>query len=262
MHDTLFKIGPFSLKYYSFFIFLGMLVACFLIFKEAKRKKINEDLLTNILFYGIIIGILGARSYYVLFNLDYYLKNPIEIFMIWHGGLAIHGGLIAGLIFLIIYSKKHNLNIFKLLDIIVVGVIIAQSIGRWGNFFNQEAYGPVTPLSNLKSMHLPNFIIKGMYIDGSYHEPTFFYESVISLLGFIVLILIRKLKNLKVGTLTGIYLIWYGIERFIIESLRTDSLMLGNIKVAQLVSLIFIIFGIIVTIFSFKKNILYHRDNL
>lgn len=262
MSDTLFKIGPFSLKYYSFFIFLGMLVACFLIFKEAKRKKINEDLLTNILFYGIIIGILGARSYYVLFNLDYYLKNPLEIFMIWHGGLAIHGGLIAGLIFLIIYSKKHNLNIFKLLDIIVVGVIIAQSIGRWGNFFNQEAYGPVTSLSNLKSMHLPNFIIKGMYIDGSYHEPTFFYESVISLLGFIVLILIRKLKNLKVGTLTGTYLIWYGIERFIIESLRTDSLMLGNIKVAQLVSLIFIIFGIIVTIFSFKKNILYHRDNL
>lgn len=262
MHDTLFKIGPFSLKYYSFFIFLGMLVACFLIFKEAKRKKINEDLLTNILFYGIIIGILGARSYYVLFNLDYYLKNPLEIFMIWHGGLAIHGGLIAGLIFLIIYSKKHNLNIFKLLDIIVVGVIIAQSIGRWGNFFNQEAYGPVTSLSNLKSMHLPNFIIKGMYIDGSYHEPTFFYESVISLLGFIVLILIRKLKNLKVGTLTGTYLIWYGIERFIIESLRTDSLMLGNIKVAQLVSLIFIIFGIIVTIFSFKKNILYHKDNL
>lgn len=262
MSDTLFKIGPFSLKYYSFFIFLGMLVACFLIFREAKRKKINEDLLTNILFYGIIIGILGARSYYVLFNLDYYLKNPIEIFMIWHGGLAIHGGLIAGLIFLIIYSKKHNLNIFKLLDIIVVGVIIAQSIGRWGNFFNQEAYGPVTSLSNLKSMHLPNFIIKGMYIDGSYHEPTFFYESVISLLGFIILILIRKLKNLKVGTLTGIYLIWYGIERFIIESLRTDSLMLGNIKVAQLVSLIFIIFGIIVTIFSFKKNILYHKDNL
>lgn len=262
MSDTLFKIGPFSLKYYSFFIFLGMLVACFLIFREAKRKKINEDLLTNILFYGIIIGILGARSYYVLFNLDYYLKNPLEIFMIWHGGLAIHGGLIAGLIFLIIYSKKHNLNIFKLLDIIVVGVIIAQSIGRWGNFFNQEAYGPVTSLSNLKSMHLPNFIIKGMYIDGSYHEPTFFYESVISLLGFIVLILIRKLKNLKVGTLTGTYLIWYGIERFIIESLRTDSLMLGNIKVAQLISLIFIIFGIIVTIFSFKKNILYHRDNL
>lgn len=262
MSDTLFKIGPFSLKYYSFFIFLGMLVACFLIFREAKRKKINEDLLTNILFYGIIIGILGARSYYVLFNLDYYLKNPLEIFMIWHGGLAIHGGLIAGLIFLIIYSKKHNLNIFKLLDIIVVGVIIAQSIGRWGNFFNQEAYGPVTSLSNLKSMHLPNFIIKGMYIDGSYHEPTFFYESVISLLGFIVLILIRKLKNLKVGTLTGTYLIWYGIERFIIESLRTDSLMLGNIKVAQLVSLIFIIFGIIVTIFSFKKNILYHKDNL
>lgn len=261
MSDTLFKIGPFSLKYYSFFIFLGMLVACFLIFREAKRKKINEDLLTNIIFYGIIIGILGARSYYVLFNLDYYLKNPLEIFMIWHGGLAIHGGLIAGLIFLIIYSKKHNLNIFKLLDIIVVGVIIAQSIGRWGNFFNQEAYGPVTSLSNLKSMHLPNFIIKGMYIDGSYHEPTFFYESVISLLGFIVLILIRKLKNLKVGTLTGIYLIWYGIERFIIESLRTDSLMLGNIKVAQLVSLVFIIFGIIVIIFSFKKNILYHKDN-
>ena len=223
MNKILFDLGIIQIKWYSLFIFIAMLVASILIYREARRKKIDDDTLFNMLFYGIIIGILGARLYYVLFNLNYYLKYPLEILMIWNGGLAIHGGLLAGLLFMAYYSKKHKINILGILDILVVGVIIAQSIGRWGNFFNQEAYGGIISLSTLKSMHLPQFIINGMYIDGDYRTPTFLYESFSSLLCFIVLILLRKTKKIHTGQLTGIYLSWYGIERFFIEGLRTDS---------------------------------------
>ena len=206
MNKIFLDLGIVQIKWYSLFIFIAMLVASILIYREARRKKIDDDTLFNMLFYGIIIGILGARLYYVLFNLNYYLKYPLEILMIWSGGLAIHGGLLAGLLFMAYYSKKHKINILGILDILVVGVIIAQSIGRWGNFFNQEAYGGVISLSTLKSMHLPQFIIDGMYIDGAYRTPTFLYESFSSLLCFIVLILLRKTKKIHTGQLTGMYL--------------------------------------------------------
>lgn len=262
MNKILFDLGIIQIKWYSLFIFIAMLVASILIYREARRKKIDDDTLFNMLFYGIIIGILGARFYYVLFNLNYYLKYPLEILMIWNGGLAIHGGLLAGLLFMAYYSKKHKINLLGILDILVVGVIIAQSIGRWGNFFNQEAYGGIISLSKLKSMHLPQFIIDGMYIDGAYRTPTFLYESFSSLLCFIVLILLRKTKKIYTGQLTGIYLSWYGIERFFIEGLRTDSLMLGNIRIAQLVSLLFLLSGIILIIYSYKKNKKYIDDKI
>ena len=197
MNKIFLDLGIVQIKWYSLFIFIAMLVASILIYREARRKKIDDDTLFNMIFYGIIIGILGARFYYVLFNLNYYLKYPLEILMIWNGGLAIHGGLLAGLLFMAYYSKKHKINILGILDILVVGVIIAQSIGRWGNFFNQEAYGGVISLSTLKSMHLPQFIIDGMYIDGAYRTPTFLYESFSSLLCFIVLILLRKTKKIN-----------------------------------------------------------------
>ena len=262
MNKIFLDLGIVQIKWYSLFIFIAMLVASILIYREARRKKIDDDTLFNMLFYGIIIGILGARLYYVLFNLNYYLKYPLEILMIWNGGLAIHGGLLAGLLFMAYYSKKHKINILGILDILVVGVIIAQSIGRWGNFFNQEAYGGVISLSTLKSMHLPQFIIDGMYIDGAYRTPTFLYESFSSLLCFIVLILLRKTKKINTGQLTGMYLSWYGIERFFIEGLRTDSLMLGNIRIAQLVSLLFLLSGIILIIYSYKKNKKYIDDKI
>ena len=262
MNKIFLDLGIIQIKWYSLFIFIAMLVASILIYREARRKKIDDDTLFNMLFYGIIIGILGARFYYVLFNLNYYLKYPLEILMIWNGGLAIHGGLLAGLLFMAYYSKKHKINILGILDILVVGVIIAQSIGRWGNFFNQEAYGGVISLSTLKSMHLPQFIIDGMYIDGAYRTPTFLYESFSSLLCFIVLILLRKTKKIHTGQLTGMYLCWYGIERFFIEGLRTDSLMLGNIRIAQLVSLLFLLSGIILIIYSYKKNKKYIDDKI
>lgn len=262
MNDVMLNLGIFQIKWYSFFIFLAMLTACLIIFKESKKKNVPDNYLTNLIFYGLIIGILGARLYYVIFNLDYYLNNPSQIFAIWNGGLAIHGGLISALIFLIIYSRKNKINILQMLDIIVVGVIIAQAIGRWGNFFNQEAYGNIISLQALKNMHLPKFIIDGMYISGSYREPTFLYESICSLIGFILLLILRATKKLKTGQLTAIYLIWYGIVRFGIETLRSDSLMLGQIKAAQLVSLLFVISGIALFIYSYIKKKKYCLDKI
>lgn len=262
MNDVMLNLGMFQIKWYSFFIFLAMLTACLIIFKESKKKNVPDNYLTNLIFYGLIIGILGARLYYVIFNLDYYLNNPSQIFAIWNGGLAIHGGLISALIFLMIYSRKNKINILQILDIIVVGVIIAQAIGRWGNFFNQEAYGNIISLQALKNMYLPKFIIDGMYISGSYREPTFLYESICSLIGFILLLILRATKKLKTGQLTAIYLIWYGIVRFGIETLRSDSLMLGQIKVAQLVSLLFVISGIALFIYSYIKKKKYCLDKI
>lgn len=254
MEKVALDLGPIQIYWYSIFIFIGMLVACFLIYKEAKKRGIEEDFLVNLTFNTIIIGIIGARLYYVLFNFSYYLDNPVEIFQIWNGGLAIHGGIIAGLLFIIYYCKKHEVNLWKILDIIVVGLIIAQAIGRWGNFFNSEAYGPITTAAHLKSLGIPQFIIDGMYILGEYRQPTFFYESVWCLFGFLAMLIIRQYKYLKIGQLTSFYLIWYGIIRFMIEAMRTDSLMLGPLKMAQLVSLGFIVSGIIIFIKSTKTN--------
>lgn len=254
MEKVALDLGPIQIYWYSIFIFIGMLVACFLIYKEAKKRGIEEDFLVNLTFNTIIIGIIGARLYYVLFNFSYYLDNPVEIFQIWNGGLAIHGGIIAGLLFIIYYCKKHEVSLWKILDIIVVGLIIAQAIGRWGNFFNSEAYGPITTAAHLKSLGIPQFIIGGMYILGEYRQPTFFYESVWCLFGFLAMLIIRQYKYLKIGQLTSFYLIWYGIIRFIIEAMRTDSLMLGPLKMAQLVSLVFIVSGIIIFIKSTKTN--------
>ena len=261
MKSTFVDLGFFQIRYYSILILTGMIIASYLINKEAKKKQLSEEDLTNILFYGIIIGILGARFHYVLFNLNYYLKKPLEIIMIWNGGLAIHGGIIAALIFLIIYCKKKKLKLLVLTDIIVVGLIIAQAIGRWGNFFNQEAYGRIVSLKYLKSIFLPKFIIEGMYINEFYREPTFLYESIACIIGFIILLLLRKYKNIKVGQLTGFYLTWYGFERLIVESFRSDSLMLGNIKVAQLISIISFFIGLYLII-NIKNNKLYKKESV
>lgn len=247
-------LGPIQIYWYSIFIFIGLLVASILIFKEARRRNIDEDFLVNLIFNTIIIGLIGARLYYVIFNLPYYIANPIEIFAIWNGGLAIHGGIFAALIFIIIYCKKHEVNCLQILDIMVVGLIIGQAIGRWGNFFNGEAYGQITSLEELKEQQMPMFIINGMYILGEYRQPTFFYESTWCLSGFLAMLIIRKYKYLKRGQLTGFYLFWYGFGRFLIESMRTDALMLGSLKMAQIVSIVFVIVGIILFFYNVFKS--------
>lgn len=254
MDKVALDLGKIQIYWYSIFIFLGMLVACIIVYFEAKKRKINEEFLLNLIFNSIIIGILGARLYYVLFNLDYYLSYPIEILQIWNGGLAIHGGIIAALIFIIFYCRKHQVPVLKMLDIIVVGLIIGQAIGRWGNFFNSEAYGGITTYEELKNAGIPSFVINGMYILGEYRQPTFLYESIWCFFGFLAMIILRKYKYLKIGQLTGFYLMWYGTIRLLIEGLRTDSLMLGPIKIAQLLSFIFIIAGIIIYFYYIKKS--------
>lgn len=248
------ELGPIQIYWYSIFIFLGLLTASILIFKEARKRNIDEDFLINLIFNTIIIGLIGARVYYVLFNIPYYVSNPIEILAVWNGGLAIHGGIFAALAFILIYCKKKNINSLQLLDIIVVGLIIAQAIGRWGNFFNSEAYGQVTTYAELKAQQIPTFIINGMYILGEYRQPTFFYESTWCFAGFLAMLIIRKYKYLKRGQLTGFYLFWYGLGRLLIEGLRTDSLMLGPIKIAQVVSIVFIITGIVLFFYNLIKS--------
>lgn len=242
-------LGFIQIYWYSIMILIGLLVGLTVIYSEIKKQRINTDFFTNLAFYSIIIGIISARLYYVLFNLDYYSNNILEIFEIWNGGLAIHGGIIGGGLFTLFYCHKYKVNIYRILDICVVGLILAQAIGRWGNFFNQEAYGMLTTKDTLLSLHIPEFIINGMYINGGYYQPTFLYESLWNVVGFLILIIVRRVvKYLKTGQLTGIYLIWYSVGRIFIEAMRTDSLMLGNIKVAQLVSIIFIIAGIILIV--------------
>ena len=254
MNRVALDLGFIQIYWYSIFIFLGILVASIIIYREFKKQNVEEDFFVNLAFNTIIFGVLGARLYYVLFNLDYYLVSPLEILKIWKGGLAIHGGIIAALIFIMIYCKKHKVYTLKVLDMIVVGLIIGQSIGRWGNFFNSEAYGAITTLDALQKIGLPEFVINGMYIMGSYRQPTFFYESVWCFIGFLAMLIVRKYKYLRKGQLTGFYLVWYGIERFIVEAMRADSLMFGSIKIAQIVSLVFIFIGIILLLFYKKKG--------
>lgn len=249
MEKIAFSFGVIKIYWYSIFIFIAILAAYFIISKEAKKKGIDKEFITNLTFYVVVFGIIGARIYYCLFNLDYYLSNPLEILKIWNGGLAIHGGILFGGIFTIIYIKKHHLELLKTLDIIVVGVILAQAIGRWGNFFNSEAYGGITTLKALQNMHIPSFIINGMYISGKYRQPTFLYESVWNLIGFIVLLIFRRREYTKVGQTTGLYFMWYSVGRFIIESMRSDSLMLGSFKIAQIMSVLLFILGIFLFIY-------------
>ena len=254
MNRVAFNIFGFNVYYYSLCILLGVIVAYILITREGKKQGLPKEFISDLIFYTLLIGILGARVYYCVFNLDYYLANPSEILKIYNGGLAIHGGVIAGLIFVYFYTKKKSVSFIKILDIVAPAVIIAQSFGRWGNFFNQEAHGGITTYQNLKNMHIPEFIINGMHIEGKYYYPTFFFESIWCLIGFIILMIARKNKNLRKGFQIGFYFIWYGIGRFFIEALRTDSLMFFGLKIAQIVSLIGIIIGIIIIVTNRNKK--------
>ena len=254
MNRVAFNIFGFNVYYYSLCILLGVIVAYILITREGKKQGLPKEFISDLIFYTLIIGILGARVYYCVFNLDYYLANPSEILKIYNGGLAIHGGVIAGLIFVYFYTKKKNVSFIKILDIVAPAVIIAQSFGRWGNFFNQEAHGGITTYQNLKNMHIPEFIINGMHIEGKYYYPTFFFESIWCLIGFIILMFVRRNKNLRKGFQIGFYFIWYGIGRFFIEAFRTDSLMFLGLKIAQIVSLIGIIIGIIIIVTNRNKK--------
>lgn len=254
MNPVLVSIGPFQIYWYSAIILVGFVIAVVVATLEAKRFNIDKDFIFNLAFWIILFGIVGARLYYVLFNWSSYSGNLVEILKIWNGGLAIHGGIIAGFIVLIVYTKKYKINTWKIMDIAVVSLLIAQAVGRWGNLFNGEAHGAVTTLQHLQSLHIPQFIIDGMYIGGVYYEPTFLYESLWCLLGFVILLFVRRIKYIKIGQLTCLYFMWYGVGRFIIEAMRTDSLMFGGFKMAQVFSAATFVVALVIFMIQSRKG--------
>ncbi|QOY76930.1 prolipoprotein diacylglyceryl transferase [Staphylococcus aureus] len=238
-----FNLGPLSVRWYGIIIAVGILLGYFVAQRALVKAGLHKDTLVDIIFYSALFGFIAARIYFVIFQWPYYAENPGEIIKIWHGGIAIHGGLIGGFIAGVIVCKVKNLNPFQIGDIVAPSIILAQGIGRWGNFMNHEAHGGPVSRAFLEQLHLPNFIIENMYINGQYYHPTFLYESIWDVAGFIILVNIRK--HLKLGETFFVYLIWYSIGRFFIEGLRTDSLMLtSNIRVAQLVSILLILISI------------------
>ncbi|HCY2880403.1 TPA: prolipoprotein diacylglyceryl transferase [Staphylococcus aureus] len=238
-----FNLGPLSVRWYGIIIAVGILLGYFVAQRALVKAGLHKDTLVDIIFYSALFGFIAARIYFVIFQWPYYAENPGEIIKIWHGGIAIHGGLIGGFIAGVIVCKVKNLNPFQIGDIVAPSIILAQGIGRWGNFMNHEAHGGPVSRAFLEQLHLPNFIIENMYINGQYHHPTFLYESIWDVAGFIILVNIRK--HLKLGETFFLYLTWYSIGRFFIEGLRTDSLMLtSNIRVAQLVSILLILISI------------------
>ena len=254
MNPILIEIGNIKIYWYSIMILTGVILGSIIVLKEAKRFNISKNKTSDMLFYTMIFGIIGARIYYVIFNLKYYIQDPISIIKVWEGGLAIHGGIIAGILYIIYYTKKNNIDTIRMFDICAPGLLIGQAIGRWGNFFNGEAHGPITTLEYLQRLHIPYFIIEGMKIDGNYYIPTFFYESLICIMGLIIILILRRTNLFKKGNITSFYLIWYGIGRTIIESYRTDSLMMNTLKQAQIISIIMITIGIILFIITIKKE--------
>ncbi|HCV0842166.1 TPA: prolipoprotein diacylglyceryl transferase [Staphylococcus aureus] len=238
-----FNLGPLSVRWYGIIIAVGILLGYFVAQRALVKAGLHKDTLVDIIFYSSLFGFIVARIYFVIFQWPYYAENPGEIIKIWHGGIAIHGGLIGGFIAGVIVCKVKNLNPFQIGDIVAPSIILAQGIGRWGNFMNHEAHGGPVSRAFLEQLHLPNFIIENMYINGQYYHPTFLYESIWDVAGFIILVNIRK--HLKLGETFFLYLTWYSIGRFFIEGLRTDSLMLtSNIRVAQLVSILLILISI------------------
>jgi len=257
MNPVALQLGPISIRWYAICIVSGLILAVYLSMKEAPRKKIDPDDIIDFILIAFPLAIVGARLYYVIFEWGYYSQHLGEIFAIWNGGIAIYGGLLTGALVLYLFSRRRLIEPIDFLDIAAPSVMIAQSIGRWGNFFNQEAYGAAVKSLN----YLPSFIRDQMYIDGSYRQPTFLYESIWNLLGFLlILILRRKPQFLRQGEVTAFYLIWYGFGRMIIEGMRTDSLMFAGLRVSQWLSMILILVGLAIILYQRRKKAPYYVE--
>ncbi|WP_099222659.1 prolipoprotein diacylglyceryl transferase [Listeria costaricensis] len=257
-----FQIGGIEVRWYGVIIACAVIVALLLALWEAKKRGIDSELFVDLLIWAIPISIICARIYYVIFEWGYYKDNLSEIVKIWHGGIAIYGALIGAVGTAIIFSRIKKVSFWQLADIAAPSLIIAQAIGRWGNFMNQEAHGAATTRTFLENLHLPDFIINQMYIDGTYYQPTFLYESVWNVIGFIVLLIIRRVVKLRRGELFLSYVIWYAFGRFFIEGMRTDSLMWGDIRVSQLLSLVLIAGSIGIIIYRrVKMNPPYYMED-
>ena len=270
LNPVAFTIFGQEVRWYAIFILLGVVAAALIgYYGFGVRLGANSDIVYEGLTFGLISGVVGARLYYVIFN-------PSSVSTFWDifnprgGGLAIHGAIYATIIFVIIYCKVRKLNLLIIAEIVVPVFLLAQAFGRWGNFFNQEAFGGIVngyttgPLTDaqliaqretLHRLLVPNFVINQMYVTdfrgldiqpiAGYYYPTFYFESIANFLGFLVMMVPRRFtRKLYLGDGLPIYLTWYGITRFFIEGMRTDPLMLGNLRIARLTSVVFVIAGI------------------
>ena len=249
LNPVIFELGPLTLRWYGLLIGIGMFLAVLAAIKFGKKQGFTAEFVTDVVIFGIPLSIIGARLYFVLFNLDYFLRHPARIVTGFGAGLAIHGGIIVAGLFSWWYLKKRKVPLLPFLDIVSVGFFIGQIIGRFGNFFNQEAYGRVIAGANLDAqrsfltnLFIPRFIVDGMFINGDYHHPTFLYEALWNLVGLLIAVFVlRKLKQVLVGEIAAFYALWYSFGRFFIEALRTDSLMIGPLMTAQVISIATII---------------------
>jgi phosphatidylglycerol:prolipoprotein diacylglycerol transferase len=279
-----FKLGPITVHWYGIILGMAALIGLMLVIREGKRFKISPDFFMDLLLIGVPSAIIGARLYYVAFQWDDYKDNLLEIFMIWHGGIAIYGALIGAIIAGYFYFRAKGYPFWRIVDICAPGLIVGQMIGRWGNFVNQEAHGGPVEESFLRdTLHLPDFIVNQMFIQGEYYQPTFLYESVWNLLGLLLLFWLRRRPFMRAGELFLSYFIWYSIGRFFIEGLRTDSLDFtgptwlasimnglwspmtvvfeqgvmtygGNIRISQLLALLIIVVAIILIVYRRTKG--------
>ncbi|WP_040215213.1 prolipoprotein diacylglyceryl transferase [Clostridium polynesiense] len=244
MDPIAFSIFGLEIRWYGILIASGIMVGMLIAQLNCRIKNISFDNFLDTFLVSLIPGVIGARLYYVAFEFENYKDNLMSIFNIREGGLAIHGALIFGIGTAYIYSKIKKINFWDMADIAAPSFAIAQAIGRWGNFMNGEAHGGAVSYEFISKF--PEFIQKGMYIDGSYYHPTFLYESLWNLALFIILmIIIYNRQDHRRGIVIFSYIALYSLGRIFIEGMRTDSLMIMGFRAAQIVSLLGIIIGII-----------------
>ncbi len=256
------EIGPLTIYWYGVIIATGAAIGLWLAMKEAERLGWNKDLLIDFLIYAVPIAIIFARIYYVTFEWERYSDGPLwKVIAIWEGGIAIHGAVIGGVVTAIIFSRVRKIPFWQLADIVAPSLILGQAIGRWGNFMNQEAHGGPIPEGSVLYDILPDFILQQMTIEGVTYQPTFLYESLWNILIFVLLIYMRRQWNPIRGEIFLTYAIMYSIGRFFIEGMRTDSLyVVGDLRTAQLVSILTIIIGLILIFYRRKTTTVRYKD--
>jgi phosphatidylglycerol:prolipoprotein diacylglycerol transferase len=257
---TLIELGPLTIRWYGLLIASAVLIGVSLSQYLAKRRNVNPDLLGDLAIWLVIAAIPCARLYYVLFEWEQYAQRPDQIIAIWNGGIAIHGAILGGILATIIFSRIQKVSVWLLADLVVPSLILGQAIGRWGNFFNSEAFGDPTNLP--WKLYIPPARRPPEFINFDYFHPTFLYESMWNLMvfGLLMTLFFRDLgrrPHLKVGTLALVYMVAYSAGRVWIEGLRTDSLMVGPLRMAQIVSLSAIALGIagLVWLYLFGRSL-------
>lgn len=249
------KIGSLKVRWYGILIATGIALAYILAQKEAVKRGLDEEFVADLLIWAVPISIICARIYYVVMSWDSYRGDFLKMISIWNGGIAIHGALLGAFLTAYIFTKKRNVSFLKLADIAAPSILIGQIIGRWGNFINQEAHGGPVSRSFLENLFLPDWLIEQMYIakEQTYVHPTFLYESLWNCIAFVILLFARK-WNWRRGEMFFFYIIWYSVGRFFIEGLRTDSLyLIGDLRSAQVVSIIGIVIGVVAIIYRRMK---------